>query len=33
MLIAGFFPHALGAFAILDLALGIGAWVLHNGKT
>ena len=28
--IAGVFPHALGAFAILDPALGIGAWVIHN---
>ena len=31
--IAGVFPHTLGAFAILDPALGIGAWVLHNRKT
>jgi hypothetical protein len=28
--IAGVFPHTLGAFAILDPALGIGAWVLHR---
>jgi hypothetical protein len=27
---AGIFPHTLGAFAILDPALGIGAWVLHS---
>lgn len=27
---AGAFPHTLGAFAILDPALGIGAWVLHR---
>ena len=31
--IAGIFPHTLGAFAILDPALGIGAWVLHSRKT
>ncbi len=31
--IAGVFPHTLGAFAILDPALAIGAWVLHNRKT
>jgi hypothetical protein len=31
--IAGIFPHTLGAFAILDPTLGIGAWVLHNRKT
>ena len=30
LVIAGVFPHTLGAFAILDPALGIGAWVLHN---
>ena len=29
----GIFPHTLGAFAILDPALGVGAWVLHNRKT
>lgn len=33
LVIAGIFPHTLGAFAILDPALGIGAWVLHNRKT
>ncbi|RZF27301.1 hypothetical protein EVC45_23285 [Paraburkholderia sp. UYCP14C] len=27
---AGIFPHLLGTFAILDPALGIGAWVLHK---
>ena len=32
MVIAGIFPHTMGAFAILDPALGIGAWVLHNRK-
>ena len=32
LVIAGVFPHTLGAFAILDPALGIGAWVLHNRK-
>jgi hypothetical protein len=31
--VAGIFPHALGAFAILDPALGIGAWVIHARKT
>jgi hypothetical protein len=30
LVIAGVFPHTLAAFAILDPALGIGAWVLHN---
>ena len=30
LVIAGIFPHTLGAFAILDPALGIGAWVLHT---
>jgi hypothetical protein len=30
---AGVFPHVLGAFAILDPSLGIGAWMLHNRKT
>ena len=30
LVIAGIFPHTLGAFAILDPALGIGAWVLHS---
>jgi hypothetical protein len=33
LVIAGVFPHTLGAFAVLDPALGIGAWVLHNRKT
>ena len=33
LVIAGVFPHSLGAFAILDPMLGIGAWVLHNRKT
>ena len=33
LMIAGVFPHALGVFAILDPALGVGAWVLHNRKT
>ena len=33
MMIAGIFPHSLAAFAILDPALGIGAWVIHNRKT
>jgi hypothetical protein len=28
--IAGVFPHTLGAMAILDPTLGIGAWVLHK---
>lgn len=28
LILAGVFPHALGMFAILDLTLGIGAWVL-----
>lgn len=32
LIIAGIFPHTMGAFAILDPALGIGAWVLHNRK-
>jgi hypothetical protein len=27
---AGVFPHTLGALAILDPALGLGAWVLHR---
>ena len=30
LVIAGIFAHTLGTFAILDPALGIGAWVLHN---
>jgi hypothetical protein len=30
--IAGVFPHTLAAFAILDPALAIGAWVLRNRK-
>jgi hypothetical protein len=33
LVIAGIFPHTLGAFAILDPALGIGAWVLHSRET
>jgi hypothetical protein len=33
LVIAGVFPHTLGAFAILDPALGIGAWVLHSRET
>ena len=33
LVVAGVFPHTLGTFAILDPALGIGAWVLHNRKT
>ena len=33
LVIAGVFPHTLGAFAILDPTLGIGAWVLHNRRT
>ena len=33
MVVAGIFPHSLGAFAILDPTLGIGAWVLHSRKT
>jgi hypothetical protein len=32
LVIAGVFPHALGAFLILDPALGIGAWVIHHRK-
>jgi hypothetical protein len=32
LVISGIFPHTLGAFAILDPALGIGAWVLHYRK-
>jgi len=28
LVLAGVFPHALGMFAVLDPALGIGAWVL-----
>ena len=31
--IAGVFPHTLAAIAVLDPALAIGAWVLHNRKT
>jgi len=30
LVIAGIFAHTLGTFAILDPALGIGAWVLHK---
>jgi hypothetical protein len=33
LVIAGVCPHTLGAFAILDPTLGIGAWALHNRKT
>ena len=33
LVIADVFPHTLGAFAIFDPTLGIGAWVLHNRKT
>ena len=33
LVIAGVFPHTLGAFAILYLSLGIGAWALHNRGT
>ena len=33
LVIAGVFPHTLGAFAILDPSLGIGAWVLHSRET
>lgn len=33
LVIAGVFPHTLGLFAILDPALGVGAWVLHSRKT
>jgi hypothetical protein len=32
LVIAGVFPHMLGTFAVLDPALGIGAWVLHSRK-
>jgi len=32
LVIAGVFPHTLGAFAILDPTLGIGAWALYNRK-
>ena len=32
LVIAGVYPHTLGAFAVLDPALGIGAWVLHHRK-
>lgn len=28
--LAGVFPRTLGAFALLDPALGIGAWLLHK---
>jgi hypothetical protein len=30
---AGIFPHTFGAFAVLDPALGIGAWLLHRRET
>jgi hypothetical protein len=33
VLVPRIFPHTLGAFAILDPTLGIGAWALHNRKT
>jgi hypothetical protein len=33
LVIAGVFPHTLGAFAILGPSLGIGAWALHNRGT
>ena len=32
VVMAGIFPHTLGTFAVLDPALGIGAWMLHNRK-
>jgi hypothetical protein len=32
LVIAGVFPHALGAFLILDPSLAIGAWVIHHRK-
>jgi hypothetical protein len=31
--IAGVFPHALLAFALLDASLALGAWVLRRRKT
>jgi hypothetical protein len=30
LVIAGIFPHTFGAFAILDAALGIGAWIFYR---
>jgi hypothetical protein len=33
VVIAGVFPHTLGAFTILDPALGIGARMLHKRAT
>ena len=30
--LSGVFPHTVGAVAILDPLLGIGAWVLHSRK-
>ena len=30
LVLSGVFRHTLGTFAILDPALGIGAWVIHN---
>ena len=33
LVMADVFPHTLGAFAVLDPALGIGAWWLHNRQT
>jgi hypothetical protein len=32
LVIAGVFPHMLAAFAILDPALALGAWVIRNRK-
>lgn len=33
LVVSGIFPHTFGAFAILDPALGIGAWLLHRRTT
>jgi hypothetical protein len=33
LIIAGVFPHLLGAFAILDPLLAIGAWALVGRNT
>ena len=33
LVMADVFPHTLGAFAVLDPTLGIGAWLLHNRET
>jgi hypothetical protein len=30
LVVFGIFPHSLGAFAIIDPALGLGAWVLSR---